>query len=77
MAAPRKQEFRPTDPKEEDNKFTSASTWNKTHLDLLEVKFDPDAVDRLDLNQVLKVDESEWSALLQARSFSSSCRTNL
>ena len=55
----------PTAPKDEEIKLGTASSWGRDHLKLLGVDFHRNQ--RLDLNRVLIVRESEWSPELRAR----------
>jgi len=58
-------EVLPTAPKEEEVKLGPASSWGRAQLRLLGVNFY--MKQRIDLNQVLRVRESEWSSELRAR----------
>ena len=60
-----KREVLPTAPKEEEVKFGSASSWGRDQLRLLGVNFY--MKQRIDLNRVLRVRETEWSSELRAR----------
>jgi hypothetical protein len=73
LAQPRpvreKQIVLPTTAKEEEKKFGTASSWNRSQLKDLGVNFVPSA-NRIDLNKrVLKVNESEWPPELRTRNY--------
>lgn len=53
------------------DKFRSAKHWGKAELDLLEVIFDENPPKRLDLNTVIKIEESKIPADMQKRIFPS------
>jgi hypothetical protein len=63
----KKREFLPTDPKVEEPGFGSANGWGRKQLNLLGVKFVPNAKKRLDLNKVLNIDENNWPPAIQQR----------
>ena len=60
-----KREVLPTAPKEEDFKFSNASSWGREQLRVLGVDFYMQR--RIDLNRILGVSESEWSPELRQR----------
>ena len=60
-----KREILPTAPKEEEVKFGPASSWGRGQLRLLGVNFY--MKQRIDLNRVLRVRDSDWSSELRAR----------
>ena len=58
----------PDEPKGEEEKLGSSSGWGKEHLDYLGVKFNEGL--RVDLNTILRVDESHWPEELRIRIYS-------
>lgn len=58
----------PSAPKEEEVKFGASATWGREQLNLLGVRFNRDAK-RLNLEKILKVNESLWPLEVRARMF--------
>lgn len=67
-----KREVLPSAPKEEEVKFGPASSWGRDQLRLLGVNFY--MKQRIDLNRVFRVRDSEWSSELRARTCNSQHR---